>query len=79
MTFNALETPLALQGKRSTMTKTLGITMLAGGSVSLVLGALGIAGELNAGVNAYFLCLLGIVFFLFGISLLKYSKDADEI
>jgi hypothetical protein len=54
--------------------------MVVGGAVSLIRGVLGLAGSLATGFNmGITLTVLGGIFFLSGISLLKYRKDTDQI
>ncbi len=61
------------------MIKILAIIMLIGGAISLVMGVLGIFGSIALMLSPYALAILGFVFFLAGISMLKYRKDTDEV
>lgn len=52
--------------------KILGIILVLGGAVGLVVGVLGIfQGTATAGINAYAWAILGVIFFLSGIGLMK--------
>lgn len=61
------------------MIKILAVIMLIGGAISLVMGVLGIFGNLALMLNPWALAILGFVFFIAGISMLKYRKDTDEV
>jgi len=61
------------------MIKILAIVMVIGGAISLVVGIMGIFGSMSTGVSPWALAILGGIFFLSGISLLKYRKDTDVI
>lgn len=61
------------------MIKILAIIMLIGGAISLVMGVLGIFGSIALMLSPWALAILGFVFFLAGISMLKYRKDTDEV
>ncbi|RXG12567.1 hypothetical protein DSM03_10548 [Leeuwenhoekiella aestuarii] len=61
------------------MIKILAIVMVIGGAISLVVGIMGVFGSLSTGVSPWALAILGGIFFLSGISLLKYRKDTDVI
>ena len=61
------------------MIKILGIILAVGGAISLVAGVLGIFGSASLGVSPWALAILGVIFFISGISLLKYRKDTDVI
>lgn len=61
------------------MIKILAIIMLIGGAISLVMGVLGIFGSIALMISPWALAILGFVFFLAGISMLKYRKDTDEV
>lgn len=61
------------------MIKLLAIIMLIGGAISLVLGVLGIFGSIALIVSPWALAILGFIFFVAGISMLKYRKDTDEV
>ena len=53
--------------------------MLIGGAISLIMGVLGIFGSAALMMNPWALAILGFVFFIAGISMLKYRKDTDEV
>ncbi len=59
------------------MIKVLAMVMTIGGAISLILGVLGIFGSISAGISPWALAILGVIFFISGISLLKYRKDTD--
>jgi uncharacterized membrane protein len=61
------------------MIKILGLVMTIGGSIALIIGVMGAFGSMSTGINPYALCILGVVFFFAGISLLKYRKDTDQV
>lgn len=61
------------------MIKIIAVIMLIGGAISLVMGVLGIFGSIALMMNAWALAILGFVFFIAGISMLKYRKDTDEV
>lgn len=53
--------------------------MVVGGAISLIVGIMGVFGSLSTGISPWALAILGGIFFLSGISLLKYRKDTDVI
>ena len=61
------------------MIKILALIMVVGGTISLVVGIMGVFGSMSTGVSPWALAILGGIFFLSGISLLKYRKDTDVI
>ena len=61
------------------MIKILAVIMLIGGAVALVMGVLGIFGSIALMFNPWALAILGFIFFVAGISMLKYRKDTDEV
>ncbi|MGO4912184.1 MULTISPECIES: hypothetical protein [unclassified Leeuwenhoekiella] len=61
------------------MIKILALVMVIGGAIALVAGVLGIFGSISTGLSPWAMAILGGVFFLSGISLLKYRKDTDVI
>lgn len=61
------------------MIKVLAFIMLIGGAISLVLGILGIFGSLALKVSPWALAIIGFIFFIAGISMLKYRRDTDEV
>jgi uncharacterized membrane protein len=61
------------------MIKILAVILLIGGAISLVMGVLGIFGSLALMISPWALAILGFIFFIAGISMLKYRKDTDEV
>ncbi len=61
------------------MIKILAVIMLLGGAIALVFGVLGIFGSLALMMSPWALAILGFIFFIAGISMLKYRKDTDEV
>lgn len=61
------------------MIKVLAMIMTVGGAIALVMGVLGIFGSVALMLNPWALTILGFVFFVAGISMLKYRKDTDEV
>lgn len=61
------------------MIKILAMIMLIGGAIALVMGVLGIFGSLALMLSPWALTILGFVFFVAGISMLKYRRDTDEV
>lgn len=61
------------------MIKILAVIMLIGGAIALVMGVLGIFGSLALMLSPWALAILGFIFFIAGISMLKYRKDTDEV
>lgn len=61
------------------MIKILAMIMTLGGAIALVMGVLGIFGSVALMVNSWALAILGFIFFIAGISMLKYRKDTDEV
>ena len=57
------------------MIKIFALILTVGGAIALVMGILGIFGSLSP----WALSIIGFIFFLAGISLLKYRKDTDVI
>lgn len=60
------------------MIKILGFILTAVGGIGLIMGVLGAFGSLDVGMSPWALLILGIVFFLAGIGLLKNRKDTDQ-
>lgn len=58
------------------MIKVLAIVLTIGGMIALILGILGIFGNNMVSLSPYALTILGVVFFIAGVSMLKYRKDA---
>ena len=61
------------------MIKVLAVIMLIGGAIALVMGVMGIFGSIAVMINPWALAILGFIFFVSGISMLKYRKDTDEV
>lgn len=61
------------------MIKILAVIMLIGGAIALIMGVLGVFGSVALMMNPWALAILGFVFFIAGISMLKYRKDTDEV
>lgn len=60
------------------MIKILAFIMTIGGAIALVMGVLGIFGSLALMLSPWALTILGIIFFIAGISMLKYRRDTDS-
>ncbi len=61
------------------MIKILALIMTIGGAIALVMGVLGIFGSIALMLSPWALTILGFIFFIAGISMLKYRKDTDEV
>jgi len=61
------------------MIKILAVIMLIGGAIALVMGVMGIFGSIAVMFSPWALAILGFIFFVSGISMLKYRKDTDEV
>ncbi|MFV9482996.1 hypothetical protein ACNI3T_04120 [Christiangramia sp. ASW11-125] len=61
------------------MIKVLAMIMTIGGAIALVMGVLGIFGSIAFMLSPWALTILGFVFFVAGISMLKYRRDTDEV
>lgn len=59
------------------MIKILGFLLTAIGGIGLVLGIIGAFGSMDTGISPWALIIIGIVFFIAGIGLLKNRKDTD--
>lgn len=57
------------------MIRTLAIVLTIGGMIGLILGVLGIFGNNVVALSPWALTILGIIFFLSGVSMLKYRRD----
>ncbi|WP_047545420.1 hypothetical protein [Psychroserpens sp. Hel_I_66] len=57
------------------MIKILALILTIGGMISLVLGVLGIFGNNLVALSPWALAILGGIFFISGVSMLKYRKD----
>lgn len=58
------------------MIRILAIILTIGGMIALILGVLGIFGNNLVALSPWALTILGGVFFVSGVSILKYRKDA---
>lgn len=61
------------------MIKILGFILTLAGGIGLILGVFSAFGSMDVGMNAWALIIVGLVFFLAGIGLLKNRKDTDQI
>ena len=57
------------------MIKILALVLTLGGMIGLIFGVLGLFGNAIIALNPWALTILGGVFFLSGVSMLKYRKD----
>ncbi|WGD33816.1 hypothetical protein [Olleya sp. YS] len=57
------------------MIKILALILTIGGMIALTLGVLGVFGNDMTSLNPWALTILGGVFFIAGVSMLKYRKD----
>lgn len=58
------------------MIKVLAMVLTVGGMIALILGVLGIFGNNMVQLSPWALTILGGVFFIAGVSMLKYRKDS---
>ena len=58
------------------MIRVLAIVLTVGGMIALILGVLGIFGNNFVQLSPWALAILGGVFFIAGVSMLKYRKDS---
>lgn len=61
------------------MIKVVALLLTLTGFVGLTMGVLGIFGKDLVTLHPWALTILGLIFFLGGISLLKRRRDTDEI
>jgi hypothetical protein len=61
------------------MIKAIAMLLTLVGFVALTMGVLGIFGKDIVDLHPWALTILGLIFFLGGISLLKRRRDTDEI
>lgn len=61
------------------MIKILALVLVVIGIAGLILGVLGIFGPNVVALHPWALALLGFIFFVSGIGLLKRRRDTDEI
>lgn len=57
------------------MIRVLALILTVGGMIALILGVLGIFGNNLVALSPWALAILGGVFFIAGVSMLKYRKD----
>jgi len=57
------------------MIRILALVLTVGGMIALILGVLGIFGNNIVTLSPWALTILGGVFFIAGVSMLKYRKD----
>ena len=62
-----------------TMIKILALILVIIGIAGLVLGVLGVFGRDIVMLNSWALSILGLIFFVSGIGLLKRRRDTDEV
>jgi hypothetical protein len=60
------------------MIKILGVIMGVGAATAFILGMLSAFGSLLIGAGQWPSIILGVIFFLAGISLIEYRKDTDQ-
>ena len=58
------------------MIRVLAIILTIGGMIALILGVLGVFGNNMVQLSPWALTILGGVFFIAGVSMLKYRKDS---
>ena len=61
------------------MIKILAMILILIGAAGLVMGVLGLFGPNVVALSPWALAILGIIFFISGIGLLKRRRDTDEI
>lgn len=61
------------------MIKILALVLVILGIVGLILGVLGIFGPNVVALSPWALAILGFIFFVAGIGLLKRRRDTDEV
>lgn len=57
------------------MIRILAVILTIGGMIALILGVLGIYGNNMVALSPWALTILGGIFFVSGVSMLKYRKD----
>lgn len=60
------------------MIRILALILTIGGMIALILGVLGIFGNNMVSLSPWALTILGGVFFISGVSMLKYRKDTPS-
>ncbi len=61
------------------MIKILALILVVIGIVGLIMGVLGIFGPNVVALSPWALAILGFIFFISGIGLLKRRRDTDEV
>lgn len=61
------------------MIKILALVLVVLGIAGLIVGVLGVFGPDVVAVSPWALAILGLIFFVSGIGLLKNKRDTDEI
>lgn len=61
------------------MIKILALVLVLIGIVGLIVGVMGIFGPNLVAVSPWAFAILGFIFFVSGIGLLKQRRDADEV
>ncbi len=61
------------------MIKGMAMVLVLFGFIGLILGVMGIFGKDVVALSPWALAILGIIFFIAGIGLLKRRRDTDEI
>lgn len=60
------------------MIRIIGLVLTLGGAIALTLGILGLFQSVSISLNPWALTILGGIFFLSGISILRFRKDPNE-
>ncbi|MGJ8593910.1 MAG: hypothetical protein ACSHXF_15280 [Aquaticitalea sp.] len=60
------------------MIRILALILTIGGMIALILGVLGIFGNNYVALSPWALTILGGIFFIAGVSMLKYRKDSSN-
>ncbi len=60
------------------MIRILALILTIGGMIALILGVLGIFGNNLVALSPWALTILGGIFFISGVSMLKYRKDTPS-
>ncbi|WP_308990515.1 hypothetical protein QLS71_003420 [Mariniflexile litorale] len=61
------------------MIRILALILTIGGMISLIIGVLGVFGNNLVALSPWALTILGSIFFIAGVSMLKYRKDEPII
>ena len=60
------------------MIRVLALILTIGGMIALILGVLGIFGNNYVTLSPYAMTILGAIFFIAGVSMLKYRRDTPS-